>query len=124
MVLMIATSFRKRMVRKGQIRLKLRKGEKGPPVNIDDRHSQIRLVLCVALFKIAAHHDGEQPSPTPSRLLPSRETMSYTFPWFVTPCLEAFSYLQSRYGFGSPEVEQLGRECFIRYRKNDRWVSI
>lgn len=50
--------------------------------------------------------------------------MDYVFPWFVHPCLETFSYLQTQYGFESPVVEQLGRECFIRYRKGDRWVSI
>src|SRR5882724_6172525 len=50
--------------------------------------------------------------------------MEYAFPWFVKPCLEAFSYLQTRYGFDGPIVEQLGRECFVRYRKGNRWVSI
>ncbi len=42
-------------------------------------------------------------------------TMAHIFPWFVTPCLEAFSYLESRFGFDAPVIEQLGRECFIRY---------
>lgn len=50
--------------------------------------------------------------------------MSYLFPWFVTPCLEAFGYLESRFGFDAPVVEQLGRECYISYRRGDRWVSI
>jgi hypothetical protein len=50
--------------------------------------------------------------------------MAHVFPWFVTPCLEAFSFLESRFHFDAPVVEQLGRECFIRYRKSDRWVSI
>ena len=50
--------------------------------------------------------------------------MADFFPWFVNPCLQAFSYLQSRYGFQAPVVEQLGRECFVRYRKGNRWVSI
>jgi hypothetical protein len=50
--------------------------------------------------------------------------MSYAFPWFVNPCLEAFSFLQSRYSFDAPEIQQLGRECYVRYRKGDRWVSI
>ena len=50
--------------------------------------------------------------------------MAQVLPWFVTPCLEAFSYLESRFHFDAPVVEQLGRECFIRYRKGDRWVSI
>ena len=50
--------------------------------------------------------------------------MEHLFPWFVNPCLHAFSYLQTRYGFEAPVVEQLGRECFIRYRKGNRWVSI
>ena len=50
--------------------------------------------------------------------------MAHTFPWFVTPCLEAFSFLPSRFGFDAPVVEQLGRECFISYRKSSRWVSI
>ena len=50
--------------------------------------------------------------------------MAHAFPWFVIPCLEAFGFLQSRYGFDAPVVEQLGRECFIGYRKDTRWVSI
>jgi len=50
--------------------------------------------------------------------------MAHVFPYFVTPCLEAFSFLETRFGFEAPIVEQLGRECFIRYRKSDRWVSI
>ena len=50
--------------------------------------------------------------------------MAHVFPFFVIPCLEAFRFLQARFGFDAPTVEQLGRECFIRYRKHDRWVSI
>ncbi|MGH2360991.1 MAG: hypothetical protein ACRDGM_10705 [bacterium] len=50
--------------------------------------------------------------------------MPHVFSWFVTPCLEAFSFLESRFYFEAPVVEQLGRECFIRYRKGDRWVAI
>ena len=50
--------------------------------------------------------------------------MAVAFPWFVTPCLEAFSYLVSRFGFEAPVVEQIGRECFVSYRKGSRWVSI
>ena len=50
--------------------------------------------------------------------------MPHTFPWFVTPCLEAFSYLVGSFGFDSSVIEQLGRECFIQYRKGCRWVSI
>lgn len=50
--------------------------------------------------------------------------MEYVFPWFVNPCLEAFSFLQTRFGFEAPVVEQLGRECVIQYRKGNRWVSI
>ena len=50
--------------------------------------------------------------------------MSHVFPFFVTPCLEVFQFLETRFGFDAPVVEQLGRECFIRYRKGDRWVSI
>lgn len=50
--------------------------------------------------------------------------MSHVFPWFVPPCLEAFEFLQTRYGFSEPEIEQLGRECFIRYQKGPRCVSI
>ncbi len=56
--------------------------------------------------------------------LGSLAVMPHAFPWFVTPCLEAFSFLESRFGFESPVVEQLGRECFIYYRKTDHWVSI
>lgn len=50
--------------------------------------------------------------------------MPLVFPFFVTPCLEAFRFLETRFGFSAPEVEQFGRECVIRYRKGDRWVSI
>jgi len=50
--------------------------------------------------------------------------MPHAFPFFVTPCLEAFGFLETRFGFDAPEVEQIGRECFIRYRKGDRLVSI
>jgi hypothetical protein len=50
--------------------------------------------------------------------------MAYVYPYFVTPCFEAFSFLEARCGFDAPVVEQLGRECFIRYRKGNRWVSI
>ena len=50
--------------------------------------------------------------------------MPHVFPFFVNPCLEAFRFLETRFGFDAPEVEQIGRECFIRYRKDDRWVSI
>jgi hypothetical protein len=60
----------------------------------------------------------------PGRCAGVGSIMAHVFPWFVTPCLEAFSYLESRFHFDAPVVEQLGRECFIRYRKNDRWVSI
>ena len=50
--------------------------------------------------------------------------MAYVFPFFVTPCLEAFGFLETRFGFDAPVIRQIGRECFIRYRKGDRWVSI
>ena len=52
------------------------------------------------------------------------DIMPHVFPFFVTPRLEAFRFLQTRFGFDTPEIEQIGRECFIRYRKGDRWVSI
>jgi hypothetical protein len=50
--------------------------------------------------------------------------MSYAFPWFVHPCLDAFRCLVDQYGFDEPKVEQLGRECFITYTKGNRIVSI
>jgi hypothetical protein len=50
--------------------------------------------------------------------------MAYVFPYFVIPCLEAFSFLQTRFAFSAPTVKQVGRECYICYQKNDRWVSI
>jgi hypothetical protein len=50
--------------------------------------------------------------------------MNSAFPWFVNPCLETFQFLESRYSFAPPEIEQLGRECYIRYRKGNRWVSV
>ena len=54
----------------------------------------------------------------------ARGNMTYSFPWFVRPCLNAFRFLVERYGFQEPKVEQLGRECFIRYQKDNRIVSI
>lgn len=50
--------------------------------------------------------------------------MDLLFPFFVNPCLEAFEFLETRFGFDAPEIEQIGRECFIRYRKGNRWVCI
>ena len=50
--------------------------------------------------------------------------MPHAFPHFVEPCLEAFRFLETRFGFAPPVVEQLGRECYVWYSKGDRWVSI
>jgi len=50
--------------------------------------------------------------------------MSPVYPFFITPCLEAFGFLETRFGFDAPVIEQIGRECFICYRKGNRWVSI
>ncbi|MBC2600640.1 hypothetical protein [Puniceicoccus vermicola] len=50
--------------------------------------------------------------------------MKSAFPQFEKPCLEAFQFLVERYGFEEPIIEQLGRECFIRYEKENRIVSI
>ena len=50
--------------------------------------------------------------------------MPHACPYFVEPCFEAFHFLETRFGFAAPVVEQLGRECFIWYGKGDRWVSI
>ncbi len=53
------------------------------------------------------------------------EMKKIIFPWFVNPCLDEFKYLgKGGYGFDPPVVEQIGRECFIRYTKGNRIVSI
>lgn len=43
---------------------------------------------------------------------------------FSRSCSEKFSPLVTRYGFRNPEVENLGRECYVRYHKGNRTVSI
>ena len=54
----------------------------------------------------------------------SAKEMKSAFPQFERPCLDAFRFLVERHGFKDPIVEQLGRECFIRYEKENKMVSI
>lgn len=51
-------------------------------------------------------------------------SMGLSYPWFVKPCFEAFDYLQTRYGFAAPTVDQVGLDCYVRYRNGIRWVCI
>lgn len=37
---------------------------------------------------------------------------------------DAFSFLNLKYGFSKPEVENLGREIFVHFYRNDESVSI
>ena len=46
------------------------------------------------------------------------------FPWFTKSCLNACSILVSKYGFQDPEIEQIGRERFVRYSRGKHTVSI
>lgn len=46
------------------------------------------------------------------------------YPHFVEACESAFSILIEQYAFQPPKVEQIGRECFIRYIKENHIVSI
>jgi len=43
---------------------------------------------------------------------------------FVTECRNAFRDLVSRFGFSEPETEVKGRECFMKYQKGHRTISI
>jgi hypothetical protein len=46
------------------------------------------------------------------------------FPHFSAPCKRSFAFLIERYGFSGPEEEQIGRERYIRYSKDHKFVSI
>lgn len=50
--------------------------------------------------------------------------MSTTHEAFADACCQAFRPLVSRYGFTEPEVESIGRECFVRYHKGPRTISV
>lgn len=50
--------------------------------------------------------------------------MKTLYPWFLKACLEAFGFLQTRYGFDKPVLQPIGHDCYVRYQKGDRWVSI
>jgi hypothetical protein len=43
---------------------------------------------------------------------------------FVGHCCNAFRRLVDVYGFSNPEVERVGRETYVRYRKGDHEVAI
>ena len=46
------------------------------------------------------------------------------FPHFSAPCKRSFAFLTERYGFSGPEEEQIGRERYIRYSKDRKFISI
>lgn len=46
------------------------------------------------------------------------------FPHFSAPCKRCFAFLTERYGFSGPAEEQIGRERYIRYSKDQKFVSI
>ena len=50
--------------------------------------------------------------------------MIQTHDEFSRACRQAFSELVTRFDFAEPKVESIGRECFVRYHKGDRTVSI
>lgn len=43
---------------------------------------------------------------------------------FARQCQQAFDELVSRYSLSRAEVESIGRECYVRYHKGPRTVSI
>ena len=43
---------------------------------------------------------------------------------FERACLNALGFLCDRFGFAAPELEQLGREGYVRFHKGARTVSI
>jgi hypothetical protein len=43
---------------------------------------------------------------------------------FATACRAAFDALAERYGFAAAEVEALGPETYVRYRRGERTISI
>jgi hypothetical protein len=46
------------------------------------------------------------------------------FEQFTNKAKSSFNFLNEKYGFSAPEVENLGREIFIRFHRNDETVSI
>jgi hypothetical protein len=53
------------------------------------------------------------------------DTMIKTWiPHFGEACKASFGFLVDDYGFHEPQIEQIGRECFVRYHKGARTVSI
>jgi len=49
---------------------------------------------------------------------------NHIYPDFVEACIGTFSRLVEEYSFQPAEIEQIGRECFIRYNKGSHVVSI
>jgi hypothetical protein len=43
---------------------------------------------------------------------------------FAEACRSAFITLVHRYQFSEPEVEPIGRECFVRFHKGPKTVSV
>ncbi|MBT2972051.1 MAG: hypothetical protein KME56_18980 [Candidatus Thiodiazotropha sp. (ex Ctena orbiculata)] len=46
------------------------------------------------------------------------------FEAFTNKTKEAFSFLNVKYGFSRPEVENLGREIYVYFHRNEESVSI
>ncbi len=55
-----------------------------------------------------------------NKLLGFLETMNT----FTNQVIDAFSFLKEKYRFSKPEVENLGREVFVRFHRDDETVSI
>ncbi|MCP4142972.1 MAG: hypothetical protein GY755_22235 [Chloroflexi bacterium] len=43
---------------------------------------------------------------------------------FTNKVAEAFRFLEEKYGFSKPEIENLGREVFVHFHRNDETISI
>ena len=46
------------------------------------------------------------------------------YPEFVDACCAGFRRLVDVYGFAEPEIDPIGRETYVRYRKGHREISI
>jgi hypothetical protein len=46
------------------------------------------------------------------------------FEQFTNRAKDSFRFLNEKYSFSEPEIENLGREIFIRFHRNDETVSI
>lgn len=50
--------------------------------------------------------------------------MTVTHDDFAAACIDAFSFLVTRFGFGAADVERIGRESFVQFHRNDATVSV